>query len=88
MVAFLGKHVTMRRGEGSLVSTGVSPHPAVLHTYVTGGRWDDAVRLCRFVKVRLLKIVVSLLSDLHWDSFNIFMCSVAEHTRLVAILEH
>lgn len=50
MVSFLGKHVTMRRGEGSLVSTGVSPYPSILQNYVTMGRWDDAVRLCRFVK--------------------------------------
>ena len=52
IVSFLGKHVTLRRGEGSLISTTVAPDPAILHSYVAGGRWDDAVRLCRFVKVR------------------------------------
>lgn len=52
LLTFLGKHVTFRRGEGSVISTGISPYPAILHRYVQGGRWDDAVRLCRFVKVR------------------------------------
>ncbi|CAH1781800.1 unnamed protein product [Owenia fusiformis] len=47
---FLGNHVAIRRAEGSIVSTGVSPYPAILHGYITGGRWEDAVRLCRFVK--------------------------------------
>ena len=26
-------------------------YPPILHSYVQAGRWDDAVRLCRFVKV-------------------------------------
>ena len=51
IVNFLGNHINMRRSEGSMVSTGVSPYPAMLHGYIQGARWDDAVRLCRFVKV-------------------------------------
>ena len=31
--------------------TTISPYPAILHSYVHAGRWDDAVRLFRFVKV-------------------------------------
>ena len=53
IVNFLGNHINMRRSEGSMVSTGVSPYPAMLHGYIQGARWDDAVRLCRFVKVRV-----------------------------------
>ena len=29
----------------------LSQYPAILHSYVQAGRWDDAVRLCRFVKI-------------------------------------
>ncbi|XP_078612464.1 intraflagellar transport protein 80 homolog isoform X2 [Branchiostoma floridae x Branchiostoma japonicum] len=50
IVNFLGNHVIIRRADGSLVSTGVSPYPSMLHSYVSNSRWDDAVRLCRFVK--------------------------------------
>ena len=52
IVDFLGNHITIRRADGALVSTGISPYPAMLHDLVNSGRWEDAVRLCRFVKVR------------------------------------
>ena len=51
LLNFIGNHIIIRRAEGSLVGTGVSPYPAILHSYVQNSRWDDAVRLCRFVKV-------------------------------------
>ncbi|XP_045601736.1 intraflagellar transport protein 80 homolog [Procambarus clarkii] len=47
---FLDSVVTMRRADGSLVTTNVSPYPALLQNYVTTKHWDDAVRLARFVK--------------------------------------
>ncbi|XP_071949361.1 intraflagellar transport protein 80 homolog [Antedon mediterranea] len=50
IVSFVGNHVTIRRADGALVSTGIVPYPAMLHELVGSGRWDDAVRLCRFVK--------------------------------------
>ncbi|XP_050395102.1 intraflagellar transport protein 80 homolog [Patella vulgata] len=50
LLAFVGNHLILRRSEGSLVSTSISPYIAVLHDYVNGSRWEDAVRLCRFVK--------------------------------------
>lgn len=53
LVNFVGNHLIIRRAEGSLVSTVVSPYPAIVHDYVSSARWNDAVRLCRFVKVRL-----------------------------------
>lgn len=48
--SFLDTVVTVRRADGSLVTTNVSPYPALLHNYVTAKHWDDAVRLARFVK--------------------------------------
>ena len=51
ILQFVGNHVMIRRADGSIVSTTISPYPAILHSYVQSGRWDDAVRLCRFVKV-------------------------------------
>jgi len=37
--------------DGSLVTSSVSPFPSVLHGYAASSRWDDALRLCRLVKV-------------------------------------
>lgn len=50
LVEFLGTHLMIRRAEGSLISTSVSPYPIILHDYITAGKWEDALRLCRFVK--------------------------------------
>uniref|UniRef100_A0A2C9JF99 Uncharacterized protein n=1 Tax=Biomphalaria glabrata TaxID=6526 RepID=A0A2C9JF99_BIOGL len=50
LVGFLGSHLILRRSEGSLISTSITPYPSVLHSYVMNNKWDDAVRLCRFVK--------------------------------------
>ena len=32
----------------------ISPYPAMLHKYASESKWNDAIRLCRFVKVRLI----------------------------------
>ena len=53
LLNFLGKHVNIRKAEGSLISTSISPYPAILHSYINRSKWDDAVRLCRFVHVSL-----------------------------------
>lgn len=31
--------------------TRISPYPSMLHKYASESKWDDAIRLCRFVKV-------------------------------------
>ena len=49
--SFLDTFVTVRRSDGSLVTSGISPYPALLHSYVAHRKWDDAVKLARFVKV-------------------------------------
>ncbi|KAK2150951.1 hypothetical protein LSH36_381g02111 [Paralvinella palmiformis] len=50
LLSFIGKQVAIRRAEGSVISTTISPYPSMLHDCVNHNRWDDAVRLCRFVK--------------------------------------
>jgi len=50
IVNFVGNVCTMRRGDGALCSTSVSPYPSFLHGYANQSKWDEAVRLCRFVK--------------------------------------
>eukprot|EP00057_Strongylocentrotus_purpuratus_P035142 XP_797867.3 PREDICTED: intraflagellar transport protein 80 homolog [Strongylocentrotus purpuratus] len=50
IVDFIGTRVTIRRADGALIGTTVSPYPAMMHELVGSKRWEDAVRLCRFVK--------------------------------------
>ncbi|NWH45804.1 IFT80 protein, partial [Fregata magnificens] len=50
IVCFVGNQITIRRADGSLIHLNISPYPAILHEYVSSSKWEDAVRLCRFVK--------------------------------------
>ncbi|XP_044147988.1 intraflagellar transport protein 80 homolog [Bufo gargarizans] len=50
IVSFVGNRVTIRRSDGSLVHTNISPYPAIIHDYITAAKWNEAVRLCQFVK--------------------------------------
>ncbi|PVD18640.1 hypothetical protein C0Q70_21190 [Pomacea canaliculata] len=50
LMGFIGSHLLLRRMDGSLMSTTIAPYPAILHGFVGDSRWEDAVRLCRFVK--------------------------------------
>jgi hypothetical protein len=51
VVSFDGNYVGVRRVDGSLVTSSVSPFHSVLHGYAASSQWDDALRLCRFIKV-------------------------------------
>jgi hypothetical protein len=51
LVSFVGDQVLVRRSDGALVHALVPPYPSILHEYAVLGKWDAAVRLCRFVKV-------------------------------------
>ncbi|XP_068262674.1 intraflagellar transport protein 80 homolog isoform X3 [Nyctibius grandis] len=50
IVHFVGNKVTIRRADGTLIHLNISPYPAILHEYVSSSKWEDAVRLCRFVE--------------------------------------
>ncbi|XP_070801121.1 intraflagellar transport protein 80 homolog [Pituophis catenifer annectens] len=54
ILSFVGNQVTIRRADGSLIHISVSPYPAILHEYVNNLKWEDAIRLCRFVKDQTL----------------------------------
>ncbi|XP_074403618.1 intraflagellar transport protein 80 homolog isoform X2 [Zonotrichia albicollis] len=50
IVSFVGSQVTLRRADGSLVHLRISPYPGILHGHAGCARWQDGLRLCRFVK--------------------------------------
>lgn len=67
IISFVGNHISIRRADGSLVSSAVSPYPSVLHGYVSSHRWDDAVRLCRYIKDDALWACLAAMSILSKD---------------------
>ncbi|XP_065889257.1 intraflagellar transport protein 80 homolog isoform X3 [Dysidea avara] len=50
IVHFLGNQCTLRRTDGALITTSISPFPGLLHEYANSSKWNEAIRLCRFVK--------------------------------------
>jgi len=54
VVSFVNNSIGVRRADGSLVATGVPPYPAILHQYVRSGHWENATKICRFVKETIL----------------------------------
>ncbi|XP_028818647.1 intraflagellar transport protein 80 homolog isoform X2 [Denticeps clupeoides] len=54
ILSYVGTQVTVRRADGSLMHSCVSPYPAILHEYASTARWEDALRLCRFAKDQTL----------------------------------
>ena len=64
ILSYVGTKVTLRQGDGSLVYSSVPPYPALLHEYSTSARWEDALRLCRFAKVRNLNVSVKAEVDI------------------------
>jgi len=47
---FYGNACVIKRADGAIMPVNVSPYPATLHKYVVSQSWDDAIRVCRFVK--------------------------------------
>ncbi|XP_019850408.1 PREDICTED: intraflagellar transport protein 80 homolog [Amphimedon queenslandica] len=52
VVSFIGNHVTLRRSDGAIIMTSISPFPCVLHQHMLTGQWNSAVKLCRVAKDR------------------------------------
>ena len=48
--SFSGPRLAVRRADGSLLTAGTSYYPAMLYKAAGGGSWEEALRLCRFVK--------------------------------------
>ncbi|NWV07561.1 IFT80 protein, partial [Ptilonorhynchus violaceus] len=67
IVSFVGNQVTIRRADGSLVHLHISPYPAVLHDYVSTSRWEDGLRLCRFVKDQTLWACLAAMAVANQD---------------------
>lgn len=50
ITSFVGARLTVRRVDGALLTLGVPPFPMLLYEFSSGQRWEEAVRLCRFIK--------------------------------------
>lgn len=50
IVAFYGSHCTVRKADGADLAMVTMPYSHLLYTHFEKGQWEQAVRLCRYVK--------------------------------------
>ena len=50
LLSFLGNHVIMRTSDGSVIHSVIPPYATVLLAYITNNKFEEALKLCRFVK--------------------------------------
>jgi len=50
MLSFTESTIMLRRKDGAEVNLSISPYPIVLFEFCEKGKWEKAIKLCRFVK--------------------------------------
>ncbi|RWS06425.1 hypothetical protein B4U79_13582 [Dinothrombium tinctorium] len=53
LISFWSNRISVRKFDGSLVSVFVNPFANFLHAYVSQKQWNEALRLCRYLKENL-----------------------------------
>lgn len=62
VINYSDSHITIRRRDGGVISVGNSPYPAILFDFCEKGKWEKAMKLCRFVKEPLLWACLAAIS--------------------------
>lgn len=60
--AFAGNAVSVRRADGAALTYSVPPQVAMLQTHTTRNSWEDAIRLCRFIKEESLWACLAIMA--------------------------
>jgi len=50
LISFLNNRLSIRRSDGSLMSSSINPFVSLLHTYASQMHWNEALKLCQFLK--------------------------------------
>merc|ERR1712113_1025818 len=72
IIAFYGSHCIIRKADGADLAMGTMPYPQLLYTHFEKSQWEQAVRLCRYVKTPEL-----------WAS----LAAMATHSRMLDTVE-
>ena len=62
LIGFYDNQITIRRPEGTMVTTLISPYPAMLYNLTSKNKWTQATQLCRGAKVSFRLLHKSLRS--------------------------
>jgi len=85
---FFGPRAKVRRADGAILTTSVSPYPAMLYEFTSSAKWEEAVRLCRFVKSNTLwsALAAMALHGRHLDTAEIALAATGQVDKLHYIL--
>merc|ERR1719433_674648 len=50
IISFYGSHCVIRKADGADLANVTTPYPQLLYQHFEKGNWEQAVRLCRYVK--------------------------------------
>ncbi|KAI9344345.1 WD40-repeat-containing domain protein [Obelidium mucronatum] len=86
-ISFNGTQCTLRRADGALITANnISPLPAMLQEIVKKKQWEEAIRLCRYAKMKELWACLAAMSN-KLKKFSIFAISVIFQLKRVERLE-
>merc|ERR1719433_1693967 len=51
IISFYGSHCVIRKADGADLAMVMTPYPQLLYQHFEKGNWEQAVRLCRYVKM-------------------------------------
>jgi len=81
ITTFHGSKLTVRKGDGGLVTAQVSCYAPLLYSNASGSRWDECLRLCRFVKEPVLWGCLAAMS-IHGRNLNVAEVALAALTEV------
>lgn len=88
ITSFFGTRVNIRRTDGALLNAKVSPYPSLLYEFVSRSKWEEATRLCRFVKQNELWACLAgmALDARHLDTAEVCLAAIQQVDKLHFIM--
>jgi len=85
---FHGTQVTVRRSDGTNLAVAVSPYPIKLYALIKQLLWEDAIRLCRYVKDKTLWacLAVMALADKELSTAELAFAAIDQVHKLQYVL--
>jgi intraflagellar transport protein 80 len=80
ITAFYGSHCIIRKADGADLAMVTMPYPQLLYTHYEKGQWEQAVRLCRYVKMPELwaSLAAMAIQSRALDTVEIALAAIEE----------
>jgi len=80
IVAFYGAHCMIRKADGADLAMVTTPYPEILYTHFEKSQWEQAVRLCRYVKLPEMwaSLAAMAISSRALDTVEIALAAIEE----------